>query len=981
MKKLTNFLSLLIFSTSLFSQNPVAPTAAADRMKGVEMRQKLDENSLVKNLPARAIGPSIFSCRVNDVDVNPADPTHFFVAYASGGLWKTESNGTDFTPLFDHEASMTIGDVAVDWKRNIIWLGTGENNSSRSSYAGTGMYRSTDSGKTWQPRGLDDSHHIGRIILHPTNPDILWVAALGHLYSPNRERGIFKTTDGGATWKNVLFVNENAGGIDLVIDPTNPQNLWGATWERERRAWNFDGSGPGSGIWKSTDGGDTWQVSGGPKSGFPSGDLTGRIGLDIFQKEGKTVLFAVLDNQNPLPEKEKKEPEKDILKKEFFKTATKENVLEMADEKLDEFLRSTGFPEIADAVYVKKQVKTGKIQPSALFDWLDSGDDGFQKTGIYGCEIYRSDDLGATWQRTHKEPIEQVFFTYGYYFAQIRVARDNPQKLYVLGVPIIRSDDGGATWKSIDADNVHGDHHALWVNPARPGHLVNGNDGGINLSYDDGKTWFKCNNPPVGQFYAINVDGAEPYNVYGGLQDNGVWWGPSNSELSTGWQQGGQYPFKFIYGGDGMQVMIDPRDNSTVYTGAQFGNYGRVDKKTGDQSGIQPEHELGERPLRFNWQSPIWLSKHQPDILYFGSNRLHRSLNQGEKWESISPDLTGGGQKGNVPFGTLTAIHESPLKFGMIYTGSDDGLIYRTGDGGETWKKISDNLPKNLWVSRVQASAFEKNRVYASLNGYRWDDFESYIYASENGGDTWERIGLDLPAEPVNVVREDPVNENLLYVGTDHGLYCSLDRGKTFQKMSKDLPAVAVHDLVVQPKTNELVVGTHGRSLYILPVGHLQKLDSETRATDFVLFDIPKKRWSGNWGRASNKFTPIKEPELKLVFWSKMGGDVEWEIKSKGGLELKEGKFKAEPGLNTLIYNLDFDEKKQSGFEKELSAAVAEKDKKKTKPVEFKKADSGKFYLAKGTYSVELEMNKTVVKKEFTLDGGRGGEPEPGAED
>ena len=313
--------------------------------------------------------------------------------------------------------------------------------------------------------------------------------------------------------------------------------------------------------------------------------------------------------------------------------------------------------------------------------------------------MYRSDDGGLTWKRTHDGPLDQMFFTYGYYFSNIRCMADNPDQVYLIGFFIIRSDDGGKTWKNINGDNVHVDHHALWLNPSRPGHLVNGNDGGLNISWDNGASWLKCNNPPVGQFYAVAADDDEPYNVYGGAQDNGVWTGPSDYTASTEWHQNGQYPYKELVSGDGMQVRVDTRDNNTVYAGFQFGYYFRINKRTGDRKPVTPRHELGERPLRFNWQTPIWLSRHQQDVLYFGANKLYRSFDKGEQWEAISGDLTGGGAKGNVPYGTLTSICESPLKFGLLYAGSDDGLLHVTRDGGETWTRISDSLPQQLWVT------------------------------------------------------------------------------------------------------------------------------------------------------------------------------------------------------------------------------------------------------------------------------------------
>ncbi len=498
-------------------------------------------------------------------------------------------------------------------------------------------------------------------------------------------------------------------------------------------------------------------------------------------------------------------------------------------------------------------------------------------------------------------------FTYGYYFSNIRCQPNNADKVYLLGFYLIRSDDGGRTWQNINGDNVHVDHHALWVNPNRPGHLVNGNDGGLNISWDDGASWIKCNQPPVGQFYAVAVDEAQPYRVYGGTQDNGVWVGPSTYQASSNWHQTGQYPYQNLLGGDGMQVAIDTRTNDIIYAGYQFGNYFRIEQKSGKKKPITPKHDLGERPLRFNWQTPIHLSTHQQDVLYIGAHRLYRSFNRGDDWEAISGDLTQGGREGNVPYGTLTTISESPLKFGLIYTGSDDGLIHITRDGGDTWMRISDSLPPNLWVSRVVASAHQKSRVYASLNGYRWDDFTPYLFVSEDYGASWVRIGNDLPLEPINVIREDLENPDVLYIGTDAGAYVSVDRGQSFHALCPDLPTVPVHDIAIQKQARELILGTHGRSLYRINIAHIQKLNSEVLASAIHLFEPDKVKYSENWGK-KQPWKELKDPELAIVFYAQTPGAVSWSVKTKDGILLNNGQIKCKAGLNTFVYNLDVQE-------------------------------------------------------------------------
>lgn len=828
--KVIPILSFLLFSE--FIQAQIKPSTAEDRQKGMLVRKELEKRSLLKEVKFRNIGPSIMSGRVVDVDANPDDPTEFYVAYASGGLWYTKNNGQSFVPVFDNEDVMTIGDIAVKWYGSrVIWVGTGEVNSSRSSYAGNGVYKSTDNGKTWEYLGLPETHHIGKIQLHPTDPNTAWVAALGHLYSANKERGVYKTTDGGKTWKQTLFVDENTGAVEMDINPNNPMELYVAVWYRTRRAWKFEESGATSGIFKSVDGGNNWSLISGPGSGFAEGQKLGRIGLAVFP-QNPNIIYATIDNNETKIDTSKKIALTDtnyVLKD--FKTMTKDQFLAADDKKLESFLRKQRFPAKYTAAAVKELVKNDKIQPIALWDYFDAADDGFTNNGIKGCEVYRSDDAGKTWKKTNEKALT-LFSTYGYYFAKIFTSHTNPEKVYILGFNAMLSTDGGKSFKVIDKGNVHADHHALWVDPKKEGHIINGNDGGLNISYDDGETWLKANAPAVGQYYAIAVDDAKPYNVYGGLQDNGTWVGPSNNKESNDWQDDGTYAFKSINGGDGMQVQVDTRDNNTVYTGSQFGAYSRVDKSKAFQGriSVRPAHELGEKPLRFNWQSPILLSKHNQDVFYFGTNRFHRSLSKGENSANLSGDLTGGKKEGNVPFGTLVTISESPSHFGLIYTGSDDGYIYLTKDGGYTWTSLQAKLPKNvqgLYVSRVVASRYKESRVYVTLNGYRNDLFNAYVFMSDDFGNTWKQICLDLPVEPVNVIKEDPKSESVLYVGTDHGLYVSIDGGISTMAWNAGLPRVAVHDIAIQERENEIVLGTHGRSIYIAALGEVQKLGND----------------------------------------------------------------------------------------------------------------------------------------------------------
>jgi photosystem II stability/assembly factor-like uncharacterized protein len=957
MKKI--LLPVVLFATVLATsaqKKVTGVTSADDRLKNIAIKNTLKQNSLVNNVSFRNVGPTIMGGRVVDIDVSPTDPTHFYVAYASGGLWYTENNGISFTPLFSDEVVMTIGDIAVDWKRNIIYVGTGENNSSRSSYSGVGIFKSTDSGKTWSRLGLGETQHTGRIILHPNNPEILWVASIGHLYTPNKDRGIFKTSDGGKTWKQTLFIDDTTGCIDLAIDTKNPEILYTAAWHRARSAWNFTESGNTSGIYKSTNGGDTWSLVTAAGSGFPQGDGIGRIGLAVYEKN-PSIVYAVLDNQT----RRAKEKPKDVepkLEKDSLRVMSSAAFLALQDEMIDNYLDANDFPEKYTATSVKAQVKENKIKPSALVDFVEDANAQLFDTEVTGPEIYRSNDAGKTWRKMNEKYLDNIFYTYGYYFGQIRVSPYDDNEIYIGGVTVVRSVDSGKTFKTIDADNMHGDYHAYYIDPNHKGHIIIGNDGGLNVSYDFGKSYFKCNTPAVGQFYSVNVDMEKPYNVYGGLQDNGVWTGPSTYTSGYGWYDGGQYPYKFIMGGDGMQVQVDTRDNNTVYTGYQFGYYSRVNKTTGDAKSIQPGIELGERPLRFNWQTPIQISKFNQDIIYFGSNKFHRSFNKGDDWQTLSGDLTKGGKKGDVAFGTLTTIDESPKKFGLIYVGTDDGLIHITKDGGNTWTKISDKLPQNLWVSRVTASAFNEARIYCSLNGYRNDNFASYIYKSDDYGTTWTQLGLDLPNEPVNVFKEDPKNENILYVGTDNGLYVSINKGKSFMLFSNNLPAVAVHDLVIHPRDNDIVVGTHGRSIYIASVDLIQQLNDTLISKPIYAFNIKSKTHSDYWGKERMyEQEPFYKPSLSLSYFVKDSSIITITIKTSDNQILKTIKDTAEAGLNFYNYDLTIDSTVVNNYTTYLNKDKKPEDKK----VVLKKGDDGNYYLQAATYIVEYRTASGVT--------------------
>jgi photosystem II stability/assembly factor-like uncharacterized protein len=836
LKSIAVLIALSHYHIITFGQ--VLPTPGDERLKNSMIRKALEDKSMINYVKFKNIGPNIMSGRVVDLEVNPNDPTEFYVAYATGGLWHTTNNGQSFVPIMDSLDVLFIGDIAVNWtnmniEERTIWVGTGEVNSSRSSYAGVGMYKTIDNGGHWKYIGLPESHHIGKVQLHPTNPEIAWVAVLGHLYSPNKERGVYKTTDGGKSWKQTLFIDDNTGAVDIDINPSNPSELYAAMWYRTRRAWKFEESGKTSGIYKSADGGETWKLVSGLGSGFMNGEKIGRIGVAVSASK-PNVIYAVVDNNMLRPDTAKKDT---FYKRTDFKNISKEQFEALKTNLIDTFLKKNGFPRKYTGKLVKEGVATGKYKPTVLWDWLDL-DDGFQDAGIVGCEVYRSDDGGRSWNKMNKKGIN-IYSTYGYYFGKIFVSPANENKVLITGVSLLLSTDSAKTFKTIDEQgNVHGDHHAIWINPRRDSHIINGNDGGSNITYDNGDHWFYANTPAVGQFYSVVTDDDKPYNVYGGLQDNQVWVGPSNYKENSGWQYTGDYPYKFLVGGDGMQVQVDTRDNATTYAGSQFGFYTRLNRKTKiDRRSIRPVHELGETPLRYNWQTPILLSKHNQDVFYFGANRLDRSLNRGDTMIVITGDLTNGKVTGNVPYGTMTTLSESPLRFGTIYIGTDDGNIYVSKDNGYAWTKINVNIPapakkgkapvntvpSGLWVSRVIASKYKDSRVYASLSGYRSDNFGSYLYMSDDYGVTWKQLGMDLPAEPLNVVREDPKSDSIIYVGTDGGLYVSFDQGNSFMMWNGGLPkSVPVHDIAIQQRENEIILGTHGRSLYVAKLDDVQ---------------------------------------------------------------------------------------------------------------------------------------------------------------
>ena len=812
-KMLFKFTVLALFINVNNSIAQVSYKSDAERENDAAKRSALKASSPFKKIAFRNIGPSVMSGRVVDLSVNPSRTTEFLVAYATGGLWYTNNNGQSLKPIFQHENNIGLGAVAADWQKGIIWVGTGEANSSRSSYAGDGIYRSTDTGRTWKYMGLPSSGHISKIVLNPGNTDEIWVAVLGNLYSASQERGVYHSLDGGESWKRSLFVDNNTGAVDLSVNPGNTKEVYATMWYRTRRAWNFEEGGASSAVYKTSDAGMNWTKISTPASGLPTGANIGRIGIAVAASHPST-LYLVADNQNHRPDTARKKISKNYTVKDF-QNISKEKLLGLDTNRLDSFLRDNSFDRKYTAKVVKQMVKDDLIESSALFDYLFDANTALFETPVIGAEIYKSSDAGNYWKKVNTKPLN-LYNTYGYYFGNITVAADDTNKIVIGGYDLEQSIDAGKTFTVKDKPSTHADWHVCWIDPADNKHWIAGNDGGVNVTYDEGKHWFKANTPSVGQFYNIAVDNEKPYNVYGGLQDNGTWYGPSTTKDTDQWDYESSYPWEQIGGGDGMQVQVDTIGKKYSYYGSQFGYYNR--KKVGESRRgfpVYPRADLGKKLYRYNWQTPILISHYNPDIFYYGANFLLRSFDNAEHFDIISPDLTKGKREGDVPYGTTTSIAESPLEYGLLYVGTDDGNIQRTTDAGKTWSLISNSLPANKYISRITASKFDTAVVYAALNGYRDDDFSAQVYRSSDRGNTWKAIATALPLGAVNVLIEDEKYADIIYIGTDNGLYVSFDKGQTVVAMSDSLPTVPIHDLVIQKRENDLVVGTHGRSIYI----------------------------------------------------------------------------------------------------------------------------------------------------------------------
>jgi photosystem II stability/assembly factor-like uncharacterized protein len=733
----------------------------------------------LRTLKPRLIGPANMSGRIVDVAIYEKEPRIQYIASATGGLWKTVNHGVTFKPVFERQSTVSIGAVAVNQANpDIVWVGTGEGNPRNSVSCGDGVYRSVDGGITWHQVGLRPTRHIARIVLHPKDPQIAYVAAVGQLWAPNAMRGLFKTTDGGKTWMHSLDLGDSTGCVDVTMDPVDPDILYAAAYHVRRGPFSGGNpavqTGPGAGLYKTIDGGNTWTVL---KDGLPDRPF-GRCGLTISRANPK-VVYAVVQTD-------------------------------------------------------KTAVTTQGQGPNE------------KKLGPDAGGIFRSEDKGHTW--TYLNSLCPRPFYYG----QIRVDPNDEKRIYVLGVLFFISRDGGKSFNTANAaKGTHVDYHALWIDPRDSYHLVLGCDGGLNYSFDRGASWEHLKNLPVSQFYGVAVDMRTPYRVYGGLQDNGTWSGPSATRDSAGitiaeWIN--------VLGYDGYHCQVEPGDPDTVYCEGQYGILRRANARTGETVDIKPrlatmDEKTNVVPdpvknpgFRFNWSSPMLLSPQDGKTLYYGGNYLFRSKDRGEHWTIISPDLTRGKPGLNDFAGhTLTTIAESPLKPGVLYAGSDDGQVVMSPNGGTDWYDLSGTipaLPQSRWISRIDCSAHDDRTVFVAIDRHRNGDLAPYLFKSTDRGTTWASLAHDLPSEgPVHVIRQDPINAELLYAGTEFGLFLSLDGGKHWQKQAS-LPTVPVHDLVVHPRDGELVIGTHGRGIYIMDVRPLQAMSAAIMAQRAYLFAV-----------------------------------------------------------------------------------------------------------------------------------------------
>jgi len=884
------------------------------RFKAFEDRNALLKNSLFSSIPFINVGPISQGGRVMDLAMDERRPATWMVAYATGGVWITNNDGQSWKPIFDKEATFSVGAIAVTWGEpgipKTIWVGTGEPSNTRTVYMGTGVYRSDDQGKTWKNVGLKNSHHIGKIVIYPGSPDKVFVAALGPVYTAGGQRGVFRTSDGGKTWENVLKCPDFTGAIDLLIDRFNSNIIYACTWERQRKAWDFRESGEGSGIWKSNDGGTTFKKLTG---GLPNGTGMGRIGLaQSYQKEGK--LYAIIDNQSPRPiDKTNPEP----LKPSTFLEMKIKNFLKLSDKRINNFLRLYGFPRKFNAKKIREDNKKNKLEYfNNMKEYVKKQENIplFQPKCI-GPELYVTTDAGLNWKKTHKADLwGNVDWGYGtatYYFGRIAVDPGNDQKLLICLISLAKTDDGGKTFQYADEKgfNVHGDIHITLYDSKDRNRVILGDDGGLNISMDGGISWRPVKNIPVGQSYTVTYDMAEPYHIFTGLQDNGISMGLAQ-EVKPYDQRD---TWKSIWGADGMFIQINPKDNKTAYLGTQFGDISRKDLHSNKSKRIRPIPKFPkEPPFRTNWVTPIVMSSFHPDIIYTGTQFIHRSFDRGDHWETISPNLTSEGKKGsfvnvggNVSYGNISALAESHMKFGFLYAGTDEGWLWVSRDSGLNWKRCMNGIPHNKWVTRVEPSKFEEGTVYATFTGFRENDTTAYIYKSDDYGKNWVSIKGNLPNECFNVIREDPVNPDLLYAGSDYGVYVSLDGGKKWDALAVNLPNIPAYDLCVHPRDMDLIIGTYGRSVWVGSVKVLQAYTPDVRSKAVHVFKVKEQKAKYWWEKEEPVQVghPREIKPLNIFYHVKDPGTVKIFIVNSKGKRIRQWEIKAKHGINRLEWN------------------------------------------------------------------------------
>ncbi len=798
LKRLTTGLGVLVLAgmagaIGLIAAAPQAPATGADfHLSAYATHETMAASSPDKDLAWSFLGPTNISGRVADVAV--ADYPTFRRLYAGsccGGLWLSDDLGKTWRPVFEHEASGAIGDVTVAPSNpDIVWVGTGETNIFRSSYPGTGVYKSTDGARTWRHMGLTDTQTIGRIVVHPTNPDVVYVAASGHEWTENEMRGVFKTTDGGATWNKVLYVNPQTGAVDLVMDPGDPNTLYAALWQRVRRKWADPRTEPGfdqSGVYKTTDAGRTWKRL---EGGLPPGASLGRIGLDIARSNPK-VVYAFVDN----------------------------------------YAQGDKAPPGTRNPY------------GVVIDYYPIGN-----------EVYRSDDKGATWVKTSGQDDQQKLYmrnlssSYGWVFGNIRVDPRDENTIYTLALGVSVSHDAGKTMGRIGAGargapggarggGPGGDNHAMWLDPADPDFMLLGNDSGFRVSRDAGASWTRAD-IPSSTFFDVAFDMDTPFRVYGSVQDHGSFRGVV--DVSRGVAAITPEAFEGAPGGEGSTHAIDPTNPNIVYSAGTYGAITRTDlgaappaaaggrggRGRGAVTNIRPKAGPGDDELRGQWLAPMILSPHDPDTLYFGLQYLYRSRDRGDTWEKLTPDLSAGdrSQIGEVPYETVISISESPKKAGLIYAGTDDGRLHVSIDEGKEWTDLTPGLPQqHKWVAKVLASQYVEGTVYLAQQGRYDDDFGVYLFKSTDYGKTWTSLAGNLPAGPMNMIREDPVNPDVLYTCNDFGVYVSTNGGRRWEVLGGNLPSVNVMDLIVHPRDHVLVAATHGRGVWVIDVSRFEQ--------------------------------------------------------------------------------------------------------------------------------------------------------------